>query len=217
MQGNEVGSVDGTFGKFLGGADVDKNSVPAVGELLAEFVGSDFLVGRVHGTAMAFVAQGFKAGIVSAEDAVRIFSELDSAEGTAQGVVASEFAEWRFANLEEDFEGFHCLQGSDDAGEGPEHSGFGAIGDGVGGGGVGKEAAVAGAFLGGVEDGDLAVELKDGAVDEGLFEKEGGVVAEVAGGEVVGAVEDEVVVFGEFEGVFDGEADGVLFDDPSRD
>jgi hypothetical protein len=43
------------------------------------------------------------------------------------------------------------------------------------------------------EDGHLAFKLKNGTVDEGFFEKEGGVVGGEARGEVVRAVENGIV------------------------
>lgn len=58
----------------------------------------------------------------------------------------------------------------------------------------------------GREDGDLSLKLKDGPVDEGFFEEEGGVVGGEASREIVRAIKDDLVGREELKRVFGGEA-----------
>src|SRR5262245_61969574 len=69
---------------------------------------------------------------------------------------------------------------------------------------LGEEAAVAGTAPS-VEDGRLALEAEDRAVDVRLPEHHAGVVREVARGEVVRAVHDDVVGAEDLEGVLRGQ------------
>ena len=83
------------------------------------------------------------------------------------------------------------LQRADDPGENAEHAALGAARSELRRRRRGEEAAVARA-LAGVEDGHLALEAVDRAVDDRDPVPDGRVVDEVAGGEVVGAVDDHV-------------------------
>jgi hypothetical protein len=117
-----------------------------------------------------------------------------------------ETADEGLAEAGEELDGFGGLERSDETGDGAEDAGFGAGGDGSWGWRGGEHAAVAGATGGGVEDGELAFEAMDGAVDVGDAAPCGDIAAEVAGGEVVGAVEDEIAAVGEVHGVGGAEA-----------
>jgi hypothetical protein len=107
-----------------------------------------------------------------------------------------ETTDERLAEAGEELDGFGGLECSDETGDGAEDTGFGAGGYGAGGGGGAQHAAVAGATGGGVEDGELAFEAMDSAVDVRDAAPCGDIAAEVASGEVVGAVEDEVAAVG---------------------
>lgn len=62
----------------------------------------------------------------------------------------------------------------------------------------------------GGEDGCLAFELEDRAMDEGFFEEKGRVICAEARGEIIGSVEDEVVALDDSETVMGVEVAGVL-------
>ena len=81
-----------------------------------------------------------------------------------------------------------------------------------GGGGTGEEAAVAGRAAGRIEDGDLALELEDAAVDERPPGEDGVVVVEVACRKIIGTVDDHAVAGEKREGVGGGDASGVYGD-----
>lgn len=146
---------------------------------------------------------------MTAEGAVGIALDFDFAEGGGEGAVVDEATEWGRADLGEELDRFHRLETANNSGEHAQDTCFGSGGDGAIGGGFREEAAIARAAKVGCEDGDLAFELENGAVNEGLFEKEGGVVGREAGGEVIGAVEEGIVVLEEVERVFGSEAAGV--------
>ncbi len=119
-----------------------------------------------------------------------------------------EPAQWRLSDSGEELDGFHGLQTANDSREHAQDTGFGSRWDRSLGRRFGEKAAVAGPAEVGGEDGDLALELEDGTVDEGLFEEEGGVVGGEAGGEIVGAIENGVVRSEKVEAVFGLKAAG---------
>jgi hypothetical protein len=187
-------------------ADVEEDAVEAVGEDLAEFESGDFGK-RSH---FFFVDEWFgDAGVLTAKRAVGIAFDFDFAEGGGEGAVVDETTEGRLADLREELDRFHRLEAANDSREHAQDTCFGSGGDGAIGRGFREEAAVAGAPEVGGKDGDLAFELENRSVDEGLFEKVSGVVGGEAGGEVIGAIEEGVVGGEEVEGVFRFEASGV--------
>ena len=62
----------------------------------------------------------------------------------------------------------------------------------------------------GSEDGYLALELEDRAMNEGFFEEKSRVICAEARGEIIGSVEDEVVVLDDSETVMGVEVAGML-------
>lgn len=120
--------------------------------------------------------------------------DFDLFEAGSEEVEGEKAADERLADTEDQLERLGGLEGSGDAGEDAEHSGFRATGGFAGGRGLGEEAPVAGT-AGGVEDGELALESEDGGVDVRLLELDAGVADHVAGSEVVGAIGDDVVSF----------------------
>ena len=148
-------------------------------------------------------------GVLAAEGAVGITFDFDLAEGAAEGAVVNEAAQWWGADFGEELDRFHGLEAADDSWEHAEDTCVTSGGNGSFRGRLRKEAAVAGAAEVGGEDGDLSLELENGSMDEGFFEKEGGVVCCEAGGEIIGAVEEGIVILEEVEGVFGSEASGV--------
>ena len=99
LQWNKVRALDGLHLVFFRSSHVEKHSVPTLGLHLAKLVNGDVVVGRIHGTAMAFVAQSFKTGIVATENAVRILAKLDGAKAGAQSVIANELPKRRLPNF----------------------------------------------------------------------------------------------------------------------
>ena len=159
---------------------------------MAEFEGRDFREGN-H-SAGWLIGDGFGNGwIGSAKLAVGIFFNLEFPEGGIESAVVHQPSKRWPAESGEKLNRFHRLQTSNDTREHAQDTGFSSCRDCSFGRGLWKEAAVARAAEVGSEDGELALELEDGAVNERLFEKEGGVVGREAGGEVIGAVEDCVV------------------------
>ena len=121
------------------------------------------------------------------------------------GLDVQEAADGGFADSRQQLDGFHGLQATDDAGEDAEDSAFGAIRHGAGLGWVWEKTAVAGAAQMRGKNRDLSLEAEDRSVDVGDTEKNGDVVAEVAGGEVVGAVDEEIVSARDLHGVLRAE------------
>ena len=150
-------------------------------------------------------------GVGAADGAVGVLSQLEGAEGHAEGVYEQEAADEGVADAEDELDGLGGLDDADKAGEDAEDSAFGAGGNEARRWRLRVEAAVAGALLG-AEDAGLALEAEDAAVGVGLAGEDAGVVDEVAGLEVVGAVGDDVVVLEDFKGVGGGEH-GVVLDD----
>ena len=132
-----------------------------------------------------------------------VFGEFDFSGGEAKGVEVEEFADGGLADVEEELEGFERLEGADESWEHAEDTCFVSGRDRALRGEFGDHAAeaggglAAGCFEMGGEDAELAFELVDRSVDEGLLLCGGFGGDEEAGGEVVGAVEDEVVVSNE--------------------
>jgi len=114
-----------------------------------------------------------------------------------------------FADFEKILECFHGLKGADDAGEGSKDSRFSTVGNGVWGRRFGEEATIA-RLIGKMafEDGDLSVELEDGAVDERFFKKKSEVVGEITSGKIIATIEDEVIFLRDRLGIFRGETNG---------
>lgn len=143
---------------------------------------------------------------MAADRAVGVAAQLEGARLHGEQVAMEELAgEWR-SETSEEFDGFRCLESSDEAGDCAEHAGFRAGGCGAGRGWVRKHAAVAGASGGWVKDRELAFAAGDGSVDIGDAEPAGDIAAQVAGFEVIGAVDDDVAISGESHGIGGAEA-----------
>ena len=208
----EGGLGEGEEGGFPGFADIEADGVRG-GVAGGEFCGVE---GRGWGrgggeSAGEFGIEGGNDGGVGAADrAGGVTPEGEGAGGDGERVEVEETADERLAEAGEELDGFGGLEGSDETGDGAEDACFGAGGDGAWRWWGGEHAAVAGATGGGVEDGELAFEAMDSAVDIRDAAPCGDIAAEVAGGEVVGAVEDEVAAVGEVHGV--GGAESVVDD-----
>ncbi len=160
------------------------------------------------------VEGGSDGGIGAADRAGGVAPEGEGAGGHGERVEVEETPDERLAETGEELDGFGGLECSDETGDCAEDAGFGAGGDGAWGRRGGEHAAVAGATGGGVEDGELAFEAMDGAVDVRDAAPCGDIAAEVARGEVVSAVEDEIAAVGEVHGV--GGAEAVVDDGDAK-
>ncbi len=185
--------------------DIEKDSLEAIGEDLTEFESGDF--GK-WSHFFLIVERLCDGGVFAAERAIGIASNFDFAKGRGEGPVVNETAEGRFSKFGQELDRFHGLEASYDSREHAQDTGFGSCRDGTFGRSLGKEAAVAGAAEVRGEDGDLAFELEDGAVNEWLLEEVGRVVGGEAGGEIIGAIEDGVVGSEKVEAVFGLETAG---------
>lgn len=137
----------------------------------------------------------------AAERTIRILFDLEFAERSVERAVVHEPTQRGLAEAGEELDRFHRLETSNDTREHAQDTSFSSCRDRACGRGLGEEAAITGAAEMGGENGELPFELKNGAVDEGLFEEEGSVVGSEAGGKVVGSVEEEIVGFEECEGI----------------
>src|SRR5580704_10139900 len=140
----------------------------------------------------------------AAERAIGIFAQLEFAEAHGERVEEQQTADERFADADDEFQSFGCLNRADDSGQHAEHAAFGARGHEARRRRLRIQAAIAGA-IGIAEDGYLAFEAKNGAVNIGFAEQNTRVVDEIARGKIVGTVHDEVIVFQDVERVFAGE------------
>ena len=143
--------------------------------------------------------------------AAGVFGEFDFSGGEAKRVEVEEFADGWLADVEEELEGFEGLEGADESWEHAEDTCFVSGRDRALRWEFGDHATEAGGGLAvgclemGGEDAELAFELVNRSVDEGLLLCGGLGGDEETGGEVVGAVEDEVVGFNEVAFVILGE------------
>src|SRR5580658_4709813 len=140
----------------------------------------------------------------AAERAIGIFAQLELAEAHGERVEEQQTAHERFTDSDDELQRFCRLNRADDSRQHAEDAALGARGYQAWRRGLGIQAAIAGA-IGITEDGYLAFEAKNGAVDIGFAEEHGRVVDEIARGEIVGAVHDDVVIFQNVERVFAGE------------
>lgn len=151
-------------------------------------------------------------GVIAAENAGGVARESKRFEAGGKRVVDEQATDEGLADASEEFNDFEGLQAADHAAEGAEHAGFGTIGHEAFGGRRGKKTTEARTAKVRGEHGDLTLELKDAAVDEGATGEEGGVIVEVAGGKVIGAIDDHVVGRKKCEGVGGGDTLGVWHD-----
>src|SRR5580658_1335338 len=129
----------------------------------------------------------------AAERALRIFAQLEFAEAHGERVEEQQTAHERFTDADDELQRLGRLNRADDSGKHAEHAAFGARGDEARRRRLWIQAAIAGA-IGITEDGYLAFEAENGAVNIGFSEEDARVVNEIARGEIIGAVHDEVVV-----------------------
>ncbi len=232
--GDGRGAGDGTEGDLVRFAHVDEQNLGGRGgEEAVGFLDVDFErdggVGhgkggwggsrRGGGSAVGRVALGIECregGGFAAQDAGRIAGKGERFEARREGVVGEEATNEGFADAGEELDDLEGLQAADDTAQGAEHAGFGTIGHEALGGRRGKKTTVARTAEVRGEHGDLALEFKDAAVNEGAAGEDGGVVVKVAGGEVIGAIDDHVVGGEEREGVGGGDAFGVKDDVDKR-
>ncbi len=196
-------------GVFVWFADIEEDAVKSLGEGLAEFEGGDFRE-LGHGTGIVFVSdRGGNGAFGTAKRTGWVGFDLDLAEAGGQGVVMHEASErWR-PQTGQKFDCFHRLKGADDARQDPQDPGFSATGHRSGRGWLREQASVARSPQVRCEYRDLSFKLKDGPVDQGLLEKEGGIVGGEAGRKIVRAVEDGIVSLEEIERIIGGETPGV--------
>lgn len=151
-------------------------------------------------------------GVFATEWAIGIAFDFDLPESGGEGTVVNEASERGPANSGKELDRFHGLEASNDSREHAQDTGFSSCGDCSFRRGFGEEAAVARASEVWGEDGDLAFELEDGAMYEGLFEEVGGVVGREACREIVRAIKDGIVGGEEVETVMGFETAGVRDD-----
>src|SRR5271170_949644 len=137
----------------------------------------------------------------AAERAIGIFAELELAEAHGERVEEQQTTDERFADADDELQRFGCLNRAYYSGQYAEDAAFGARGDEARRRRLRIQAAVAGA-IGIAENGYLAFEAENGAVNIGFSEQDARVVDEIARGKIVGAVDDKVVVLQNVEGVF---------------
>ena len=202
----ELRSLDVGHHVFILFADVEEDAFESSGEDLAEFKGGDF---REFGHVVAFLSELMNGGVFAAKRAVGVAFDFDFAEGGGEGPVVDEATQRRGPDSGEELDRFHGLQGADDSREHAQDASFGSCRDRAFGREFRQKATVTGATEMGGEDRDLSLELKNGAVDEGLFQKKSGVVGGEAGGEIIGSVDEGVVRGKKVGGAFGGEAAGV--------
>ena len=104
------------------------------------------------------------------------------------------------------------LEHSDDSGKDPKHTRLRAIRHRAGRRRFGEEAAVARATEMRRKNRALALETRNRAVNERLFQKNTDIVAQIARREIVRAVENQIVGFHDLHRCFGIEADIVEFD-----
>src|SRR5690606_11311047 len=112
----------------------------------------------------------------AAKGAGGIVFDGDAAELHGEGVDDEDASGEGIAFAEDPLDRFHGLGAADHSAKGAEHPGFRAIGDCAGFGRNGKKATVARGAGRGVEDGNLAFETENAAVNERFAGEEGGVV-----------------------------------------
>ena len=133
---------------------------------------------------------------LAADRAGGVAAELDLGEGGRERVEEEQTADERVADPERELDRLVRLERADDPRQDAEHAALGAARRQLGRRRLREQAAVAGALMR-LEDGDLALEAEDRAVDDRDAVPHRGVVQEVAGREVVGAVDDHVPALGE--------------------
>ena len=166
-------------------ADVEQDAFKAFGENFSEFESGDFReLDHVF-----FISEWFgDAWVVSAERAPRVALDFDLAEGGRESPVVDQTTQRSLPKACQKLDRFHRLEASNDSREHAQDTSFGSCRDRAVGRRLWQKAAVTRSTEVWREDGHLAFKLKNGTVDEGLFEKEGGVVGGEARREVVRAI-----------------------------
>src|SRR5262249_6982583 len=140
---------------------------------------------------------------------------LEFAELHPKSVEEQETTGKAVAAAEDQLDRFHRLDGADNARQHAEHSAFSARRHKTGRGRFGIQAAVA-RTVGHAENGGLALETENRAVDIRLAEQDARIVYQIARWEIVGAVDDDVEIFEQLERVSAGELRFEAFDLNSR-
>lgn len=205
LEGNEVGAGDVGHCVFVGLTHIEEKKILSALSHAMEFPdaeGRDWRRGGWrHAAKLLVIDRSGDGGVVAADGTCGVTAKLKAAEFHFEGVDMKESANQRAPYAGEEFDGFGGLEGADDPGHDAEHSAFSAGGNEAGFWRVWSHAAVTGTAKVRGEDGALALESKNAAVDVRLFEKNTDVVAQVAGGKVVGAVDHEVIIAGDGHGV----------------
>ena len=131
---------------------------------------------------------------LAADRTFRIAPEIELAKLHLQRIEMEQPAEQRFADAEDEFQRFSCLNRPDDAGKHAEHTRLRAARHRCRLGWLGKKAAVTGPAEMRREDRRLAVEAKNRAVNVRLPRENGDVVREVARGKIIAPIHHEVVI-----------------------
>src|SRR5439155_5780533 len=132
--------------------------------------------------------------------------DLEHPEALLQRVIGQQAAYERVAQVQEQLDGLHGLDGPDYPRQNAQHTRLGAGRSQLGGRRLGDHAAVAGPDLRS-EHGGLALESEDRAVDHGDALQERRVVHEIARREVVGAIHDDAVTVDDVEDVVGAQPD----------
>src|SRR5574341_373876 len=119
-------------------------------------------------------------------------TDLHHPELHPQRIEEQQAAHQRLAQSQEQLDRLDALNGGHHAAQHAEYARLRAAWHQAGGGRSRVQTAVA--ALSGNEHGDLALELEDAPVHQGLVQEDAGIVGQVAGGKIVATVDDDVVL-----------------------
>src|SRR5579862_2483451 len=184
---------------FVGLAHVENIKIIATIEPRFELPGSylgnlEIRRGRfltAHAEKFVVINELVDGAILTAHRAIRILAQLEFTELHAQRIKKEQAADQAVARAQNQLDGFHGLNGSDDARQHAEHAAFCARRHQAWRRRFGIQATVAGSFR--------------HTVNGGFAKQDASIIDEITRGKIVGAVHDDVKALKQFESIGAGE------------